>query len=400
MYEAGFLHSKLKSWCPQMHARRRSVLVDAVTATLCGADLTVTSLGRCVAGDGGHKHSVKRMDRLVGNRHLAAESIALYRGIAASVCSGLSVIPVVIDWTESADTSFAMLEASLPVSNRGVTLWRSTYRIRSLKNPLVQARFLSRLKEILPFGKRVVLITDAGFQLSFFGAAEALGFDWVTRLGNGVMVRREGESAWHRPDELAREAKDLPQSLGPCVIGKQTVHRMAGRLCVVRERKRGRKDRPNDREHGHGTVRRKYRALHAKAWVLATNLSQAQASTMQVVSWYRQRMSIEEMFRDVKSHRYGSGFDYSMTRDPARLDVLRLIGSLALFFSCLLGLAARALQMDRQLQVNTVRDRPVLSWHFMGRWVADKFLRRKRSRLLERILQNFAHYVNPGEIYA
>ena len=50
-------------------------------------------------------------------------------------------------------------------------------------------------------------------------------------------------------------------------------------------------------------------------------------------------------------------------------------------------------------QVNTVRDRPVLSWHFIGRWVADKFLRRKRLKVLEQVLQDFPQYVVPGEIY-
>lgn len=398
MYESGFLHGKVDSWCPSMHGRRRTALVDAVAGLLAGAKLTVTSLGRAVAPSLSHKHSVKRMDRLVGNRHLAKESVALYRGMAAEACAGLPVIPVLIDWTESARTGLAMLEASLPVSGRGLTLWRQTYCRRSLKNPRVQERFLRRLKAILPAGKRVIVMTDAGFQLSFFAAAEALGFDWVTRLGNSVLVQREGEAGWRRPDELSAGAKPKPQSLGHYGIGKRTTHRLTARLCLVRGARRGRKDRPNNREHGHGTMERKYRALHTKAWVLATSLSEADANAGQVVAWYRQRMQIEEMFRDVKSHRFGSGLDYAGSRATSRMDALRLIGSIALFFACLLGLAARALQLDRQLQVNTVRDRAVLSWHFLGRWVASKLLRRKEITLLEQVLQTLPQHVLPEGI--
>lgn len=393
MYETGFLHEKVDSWCPSMHRRRRTALVDAVARVLTGAKLTVTSLGRAVASNLSHKHSVKRMDRLVGNRHLAKESVALYRGMAAEACARLAVIPVLIDWTENARTGLAMLEASLPVSGRGLTLWRQTYCLRSLKNPRVQERFLRRLKAILPAGKRVIVITDAGFQLSFFKTAEALGFDWVMRLGNSVLVQREGDTGWRRPDEVSMGAKAKPQSLGHYEIGKQTTHRLTARLCVVRGRRRGRQDRPNNREHGHGTMERKYRALHTKAWVLATSLSEADADAGQVVAWYRQRMQIEEMFRDVKSHRFGSGLDYAGSRDPARMDVLRLIGSIALFFACLLGLAARRLQLDRQLQVNTVRDRAVLSWYSLGRWVASKLLRGKEIKLLEQILQTLQQHV-------
>lgn len=43
----------------------------------------------------------------------------------------LPLIPVVIDWTESAYTSFAMLESSLPTAIRGVMRWRLTYRTRA-----------------------------------------------------------------------------------------------------------------------------------------------------------------------------------------------------------------------------------------------------------------------------
>ena len=56
---------------------------------------------------------------------------------------------------------------------------------------------------------------------------------------------------------------------------------------------------------------------------------------------YSKRMQIEESFRDLKSHRYGMGFEDSQTRDPKRLSVLLLLNMLAGFAAWLLSLALK-----------------------------------------------------------
>jgi hypothetical protein len=82
---------------------------------------------------------------------------------------------------------------------------------------------------------------------------------------------------------------------------------------------------------------------------------------------YRQRMQIEETFRDLKCHRWGFGLRYARCNSAARLEMLLLLGALATLVVWLVGLAARALHLNRHLQANTERRRDVLSTFFIGR---------------------------------
>jgi hypothetical protein len=60
-------------------------------------------------------------------------------------------------------------------------------------------------------------------------------------------------------------------------------------------------------------------------------------------------MQIELSFRDLKSHRYGQGFEDSLTRSGKRIEILLLVNALAAFASWLAGLACEALDIVRWL---------------------------------------------------
>jgi hypothetical protein len=51
------------------------------------------------------------------------------------------------------------------------------------------------------------------------------------------------------------------------------------------------------------------------------------------VQLYRQRMQIEETFRDLKCHRWGFGLRYARCNSAARLEVLLLLGAGAVRYS-------------------------------------------------------------------
>jgi hypothetical protein len=61
---------------------------------------------------------------------------------------------------------------------------------------------------------------------------------------------------------------------------------------------------------------------------------------------------------------------HARTSSPERADVLLLLAALALLVSTLLGIAAELLQLHRQLQANSVRNRRVLSLSTFGRLIA------------------------------
>lgn len=82
---------------------------------------------------------------------------------------------------------------------------------------------------------------------------------------------------------------------------------------------------------------------------------------------YSQRMQIEGTFRDLKCHRWGFGLRYARCNSAACLEMVLLLGALATLVVWLVGLAARAQQLNRHLQANTERRRDVLSTFFIGR---------------------------------
>ena len=75
------LHNLLKEKIPGIHATRYRALMAAVGAGLSGASVSITALGRALSGPAYIKHKIKRLDRLVGNRHLNTERMALYGAI-------------------------------------------------------------------------------------------------------------------------------------------------------------------------------------------------------------------------------------------------------------------------------------------------------------------------------
>jgi hypothetical protein len=110
-----------------------------------------------------------------------------------------------------------------------------------------------------------------------------------------------------------------------------------------------------------------YRRLYRAPWLLASSFPHSPESARRVTQLYAQRMQIEETFRDLECHRWGFGLRYARCNSAGRLEILLLLGALATLTAWLVGLAARALQLNRRLQANTERGREVLSTFFIGR---------------------------------
>jgi hypothetical protein len=64
---------------------------------------------------------------------------------------------------------------------------------------------------------------------------------------------------------------------------------------------------------------------------------------------YARRMQIELSFRDLKSYRYGQGFEDSLIRKGARIEVLLLLSAMAAFASWLVGMACERCGIDAWL---------------------------------------------------
>jgi hypothetical protein len=99
----------------------------------------------------------------------------------------------------------------------------------------------------------------------------------------------------------------------------------------------------------------------------------AERSAKQLVRLYRQRMQIEEAFRDMKSQQFGEGLERSRSRSAGRYTALVLIASLAAFVLWLIGTAATYRDLDQQQHLRPgsrkrcARNRRVYSQLFLAR---------------------------------
>lgn len=111
---------------------------------------------------------------------------------------------------------------------------------------------------------------------------------------------------------------------------------------LVRIRRNPRKRDKRVSVGSRGRTIEKIRKREREPWLLATSLSPQYTSAAQIVAIYAKRMQIELAFRDLKSHRYGMGFEDSLSRCPKRLAVLLLLYAMAAFAAWILAKAFRA----------------------------------------------------------
>ena len=101
-------------------------------------------------------------------------------------------------------------------------------------------------------------------------------------------------------------------------------------------------------------------------WLLVASTRFADQAPNRVVRCYRQRMQIEEAFRDLKSQQFGAGLECSRSEGVGRFTVLMLIAALAAFLLWLLGTAAEQVGLHRRLHPGNGKRR-VYSRLFLAR---------------------------------
>jgi hypothetical protein len=366
MHASPLLHRWLRKACPRIHAVRRAAVVKVVEALLLGGKLTLTHLGRNLRSTAFVKHSIKRVDRLLGNAHLHAERLDIYRAVARWL---LAVTPrpiVIVDWSDCAPGHrWLMLRAAVPLGGRAMPVYEEIYPLTRYNSPRTHRRFLRHLRSVLPEACSPILVTDAGFRGPWFREVERYGGDWIGRVRNKIKCRLEGSDGgqWAYTTALYREATATPRYLGSGLLSRRQPYRC--QLYLVRQYRRGR-GRPR-KAHGQGATARRCRKLHKDPWLLATSLRHDSRTARRVVKLYALRMKIEEGIRDTKNSRWGFALQYARSHRAERLEILLLVAALGTVVCWLYGLAAETHQWRRHFQANTVCTRAVLSTVFLGR---------------------------------
>ena len=287
---------------------------------------------------------------------------------------------------QQAGDELCVLSAALAFDGRAIPLWTEAHPESKLSNPVVEEAFLHKLRDQLPVGcAPPVVVSDAGFKVPFFKKVRALGWDYVGRLRGKVYLRPAGDEDWIGCKALFARAPRRPRDFGPWEVARS--HAYPCRLVLFdgrSKRARSRVTSPKRR-----SIKSKRSAKSGREpWVLVTSLSAETAR--QIVNIYKQRMQIEETFRDKKSHRFGWAFEDARTDSTDRVNVLVLLATLASWVAAIVGLAGEAEQRQFDYQANTIRTRRVLSPVTLGRFILQRgercasvldALRRMRSLL-------------------
>lgn len=360
---------------PNMHLQRRESLNAVVTSLISGASLSVTSLGRNICSKTTEKYQIKRSDRLLSNHHLQAEVSTIYSLLTKKIIANQKHPVILVDWSDlDPRKQHFLLRASVAVEGRSLTLIEEIHSIAMKEKPSVHKCFMKRLKSILPVCCRPVIVTDAGFRVPWFELIKSLNWDFVGRVRNKTFCLGKGDGDWHPVKDLYNQSAIKPKDLG--------VYQMSRRnpidctMVVVRKIKQGRKDLVATGEKSRLSKHsRTHAAREKEPWLLATSIS-CKNRAKKVVRIYQSRMQIEESFRDLKT---GLNFNDSNTRQQKRLNVLLLIAIIAQYILFLLGVAVKLQNLHRRYQANSIKDKNVLSYQFIGlRAFKDRCLLLKR----------------------
>lgn len=165
-----FLHSALAQALPTVHSRRLKTLMYCVSSLLRGRRMTLTGCGRFMSGKAYPKHANKRVDRLLGNRHLQTERSLFYWVMLRALLGSLVHPLILVDWSLiNAAVEFFLLRAANPLVGRSFPIYESAHeREECLK---YQNRLKQTLAELLPKDCLPVVVSmpvfdDLGSRLS------------------------------------------------------------------------------------------------------------------------------------------------------------------------------------------------------------------------------------------
>jgi len=358
---------------PWMHNLRLNTVKVNVLAAIHEKRSSVTGLGRAIESHAKEKHCIKRADRLLSNPNLYAEHRNVYHTIIQLVIGSIRRPLILIDWSDlDGKKEHFLLCASLALEGRSIILYEEVHTVETKEKPKTHRHFLKRFHKMIAADCIPILVTDAGFRTPWFREVESLGWDWVGRIRNKHMIKHCNSSDtnnWKDCKTYYSQATPTPKYLGRILLTKRRP--LECELVIYKGKAKGRTKKTQFGERARSNHSQKNAAKEKEPWLLASSLKVNSKLAKQVKRIYATRMQIEETFRDVKSARFGLGFELNGTYKTKRLQILLMIVMLALFVLWILGLVAKMTNQHRQYQANTVKNKNVLSVNFLGLRVAN-----------------------------
>lgn len=373
MQQMALLHKEFEKELPFVHKTRLNCLMQTCNTAANNNKLFLTGLGRKDPSKTKTCSNIEKVNRLLGNKHLHLERQAFYQSMASRLIPSWMSPWIHVDWScINPTTNLYLLRASISVSGRSIVLHEECHPKKKENNHAVHKQFLKHLKAILPPCASPVVVTDAGFRAPWFMAVRQMGWDYVGRVRNINLVRMEGTEIWQFSSVFFEQATGKPTHLGLALLTEK--EQLPVHMVVYKGKSKNRHKRNlNKKICSTGKSKR-----HAKAakepWLLVTSLNQAQNNPNHIVNIYRQRMRIEENFRDSKCPHYGLGLKNSLTRSPERMNILLLIAAIATFAAWLAGIIITSTGKASDFQAHSAKFPRSLSLVYLGREVIKKQL--------------------------
>jgi len=358
------------SW---MHDLRLKSLNASILAAIHEKRSTVTGIGRAIESEAKEKHCIKRADRLLSNIHLYNDYRSVYHSTTQIIMGSIKRPVILVDWSDLDESRTHFLFcASIALEGRSLILYEEVHSVETKEKPKTHHLCLTRLKSMIANDCCPIVVTDAGFRTPWFKEIESLGWDWVGRIRNRHMIKHCNSSdndGWKDCKTFYSQATLTPKHIGRVQLTK--TNPLECELIVYKGKPKGRIKKNKFGERTQSSHSKKNAAKEKEPWLLATSMRANSKLAKQVKNIYATRMQIEETFRDVKSARFGLGFELNGTYKTKRLQILLMIVMLALFVLWILGLVAKTTNQHRQYQANTVKNKNVLSVNYLGLRVAN-----------------------------
>lgn len=169
----GLLHKWLRDACPSIHRARLSALGKVGQSLLVGGRLTLTELGRQLPTTAFVKHTLKGVDRLLGNAQLQHERVTSYRAVARWVLASTPRPVLRVDWSDcEPGHKHLRLKAAVPLRGRALSIYAEGYPLARSNSPRTHRCFLRNLRAVLPAHCQPIIVTDAGFRGPWFREVE------------------------------------------------------------------------------------------------------------------------------------------------------------------------------------------------------------------------------------
>ena len=362
-------HKFIKKSLSNFNKARINSLLTCSDALIKGNRLTLTDIGRNLAGKAKVKHKIKRTDRLLRNPKLQHDLIDIYGALAQHLYASLPYLIIAVDWSGCCRSDYHLLRASLVVEGRSLPIYNMVVETDEYAKNTTHIAFLADLKRILNTDKKVYIITDGGYLTPWFSEVLKLGWHFVGRLRGTMKCKLVEDGQWQTLKDLHNGATNKPMSLGEATIGLKSKTSCTANLSLYKATEKGRTGKSKFTKDT-----KMYQNQANEPWLLAS--SDPTLDSSQVVGIYSKRMQIEQNFRDDKSPRFGFSWRFSKSEGVNRMNVLCLISCIATLTLWFIGFEGERRKLQYQFQANTVKKRRVLSFLTLSKNILKNFPRK------------------------